>query len=50
MTETKLDLNEADILDYEVSDEALEAAASAGPFVAQAFTVAMCTGNMECPF
>jgi hypothetical protein len=50
MTETKLDLNEADILDYEVSDEVIEAAASAGPFGLQAFTVAMCTGNMECPF
>ena len=50
MTETKLDLNEVDILDYEVSDEALEAAASAGPFGLRAFTVAMCTGNTECPF
>jgi hypothetical protein len=50
MTEAKLDLNEVDILNYEASDEALEAAASTGPFVAQAFTVAMCTGNMECPF
>lgn len=49
MTETELDLSEADILDYEVADEALEAAAASGPLGA-AFTVAMCTGNMECPF
>ena len=50
MSERKLDLNEVDILDYEVSDEALEAAATAGPLGVQAFTIAMCTGNMECPF
>jgi hypothetical protein len=50
MTEAKLDLNEADILDYEVADEALEAAACAGPLGARAFTISMCTGNMECPF
>ncbi len=50
MTEAKLDLNEVDILDYEVSDEALEAAATAASLGVQAFTVAMCTGNMECPF
>jgi hypothetical protein len=34
-------------LQHEVSDQALEAAAAQS---ARAFTVAMCTGNLECPF
>ena len=50
MTEAKLDPNEIDILDYEVTDESLEAAASAGPLGLRAFTIAMCTGQSECPF
>jgi hypothetical protein len=44
------DLNEEAILAYEVSDEELEAAACAGPENVKAFTVAMCTGQVECPF
>jgi hypothetical protein len=50
MTETKRDLNEADILGYEIADEALEAAACAGPMGRGALTIAMCTGQAECPF
>ena len=50
MTEPKLDLSETEILDYRVADETLEAAACAGPSGAQAFTIAMCTGQLECPF
>ena len=44
------DLNEQEILTYAISDEALEAAACAGPENARAFTIAMCTGQSECPF
>ncbi len=44
------DLNEEDILTYEISDESLEAAACAGLENARAFTIAMCTGQVECPF
>lgn len=44
------ELNEKEILTYEISDEALEAAACAGPENAKAFTVAMCTGQTECPY
>jgi hypothetical protein len=47
---TGLDLNEEKMLAYEVSDEALEAAACAGPKNARALTVAFCTGGVECPF
>ena len=50
MTESKLDLSETDILIYDIADEALEAAACAGPLGARAFTIAMCTGQAECPF
>jgi hypothetical protein len=49
-TNTKLDVNEADILVHDVTDEALEAAACAGPASARAFTIAMCTGLAECPY
>jgi hypothetical protein len=34
----------------ETSDEALEAAASSGPLAGRSFTLAMCTGQAECPF
>jgi hypothetical protein len=44
------DLNDEDILTYEISDGSLEAAACAGPENARAFTIAMCTGQVECPF
>ncbi len=46
---TGFDLNE-EIFFYEVSDEALEAAACAGQENAKAFTIAFCTGSAECPF
>jgi hypothetical protein len=38
------------ILITEVLDEALEAAACWGPLAARSFTIAMCTGQAECPF
>jgi hypothetical protein len=44
-----LDQNE-EILITEVLDEALEAAACWGPLAARSFTIAMCTGQAECPF
>ncbi len=47
-TLAKLEPTETDILVADVSDEALEAAAGMGP--ADAFTIAMCTGQSECPF
>jgi hypothetical protein len=50
MNEVAADINEIDVLVYEVSDEALEAAACTGPMGAMAFTIAMCTGQVECPF
>ena len=48
--EIGIDLNEEQILTYEISDETLEAAACTGPESARAFTVTMCTGQGECPF
>lgn len=45
-----LDLREQALIASEVSDEALEAIAYNGAERAQAVTVAMCTGNLECPF
>jgi hypothetical protein len=45
-----LDPNEEEILTYEVSDEALEVAACAGPENGGALTIAFCTGGVECPF
>jgi len=43
------DLNESELL-IEVSDEALETAACLGPQNGGSFTIAMCTGQAECPF
>ncbi len=45
----EFDLNEEEVFTSELSDEALEAAACAGPGN-MAFSVAMCTGQAECPF
>jgi hypothetical protein len=50
INQAKLDVNETDILVHEVSDEALEAAACAGAGGVGAFTIAMCTGQSECPY
>ncbi len=47
---TGFGLNDEGILIYEISDEALEAAACAGPENAKAYTVAFCTGGVDCPF
>ena len=44
------EFNETEVLNTEVSDEALEAAACAGPEHARVFTVSMCTGQLDCPF
>jgi len=38
------------ILISEVSDETLETAACSGPQNGRFFTIAMCTGQAECPF
>ena len=43
-------LNEEEVLLYKVTDEALEAAACAGPETVMALTVAFCTGGVDCPF
>jgi hypothetical protein len=45
-----LDLNETELLIVELPDEVLEAAACSGPQSGRAFTIAMCTGQQECPF
>ena len=51
MQETKSsDWNESDNFVDGITDEALERAACADPANARAFTVAYCTGQMECPF
>ncbi len=47
---TDFDLQDSDIFAVEVADEVLEAAACTPSEVAGAFTIAMCTGNLECPF
>jgi hypothetical protein len=39
-----------EILISETSDEALEAASWSGSLAARSFTIAMCTGQAECPF
>jgi len=44
------DVNDEQLPTFEISDEALEAAACAGAENARAFTIAMCTGQAECPF
>jgi hypothetical protein len=41
--------NEADLFSYDVSDEALEAAASAGKEKAGSITLAFCSGLDTCP-
>jgi hypothetical protein len=46
----EFDLNEEEMLTHEISDEAVEAAACAGSENARAFTIAMCTGQADCPF
>ena len=45
-----VDSDELAVLTTEISDEALEAAACAGPQQGGVFTVSMCTGLQECPF
>jgi len=52
MNDVKLgfDLNELEIFVNEVPDEVLEAAAGSGPEHARAMTIAMCTGQAECPY
>jgi hypothetical protein len=47
---SEFDLQESDILTVEITDEALEIAACPTSGMVAAFTVAMCTGNLECPF
>jgi hypothetical protein len=51
MTDTTkgLDQFEADILSYEVSDEAIELAAGMGKEKAGAMTLAFCSGLDTCP-
>jgi hypothetical protein len=44
-----LDVSETEVLNTDVSDEALETAA-AGPEHVKAFTITMCTGQTYCPF
>jgi len=45
-----LDTNEDDVFAIALPDAVLEAAACTGPDHMRVFTVAMCTGNTECPF
>jgi hypothetical protein len=49
MTDTNIDLREEEILNYQVSDEALEAAAGTMKDKAGAFTLAFCSGLDTCP-
>ena len=42
--------SDEELLAYEVSDEALEAAAVVASEKAKALTVQFCTGNIDCPF
>jgi hypothetical protein len=44
------ELKEEDILTIEAPDEAIEAAACTSADNVKSFTVAMCTGQGECPF
>jgi hypothetical protein len=49
--ETQLDLNDdVENLYGQASDEALEDAGCSGPLLGRSFTIAMCTGGLECPF
>lgn len=43
-------LDESEPLINEISDEMLEAAACLGSENGRSFTIAMCTGQAECPF
>jgi hypothetical protein len=49
MTNTTIDQIEEEILGYEVSDEALEAAAGTMKDKAGSFTLAFCSGLDTCP-
>jgi hypothetical protein len=49
MTDTNIDQGEEEILNYHVSDEALEAAAGTMKDKAGAFTLAFCSGLDTCP-
>jgi hypothetical protein len=48
--ETEFGLDESVLLNNEMSDEVLETAACLGPQNGRSFTIAMCTGQAECPF
>jgi len=49
MTDIHIDQREEEILTFEVSDEALEAAAGTMKEKASAFTLAFCSGLDTCP-
>jgi len=49
MIDTNIDQREEEILNYQVSDEALEAAAGTMKDKAGAFTLAFCSGLDTCP-
>ena len=49
MTDTTIDQTEVEILCYEVSDEALEAAAGTTKDKAGSFTLSFCSGLDTCP-
>jgi hypothetical protein len=49
MTDIHIDQNDEEILSYEVSDQALEAAAGSLKDKAGAFTVSFCSGLDTCP-
>ena len=49
MTDTNIDQREEEILTFDVSDEALEAAAGTMKDKAGAFTLAFCSGLDTCP-
>lgn len=49
MTDTNIDQREEEILNYQVSDEALEVAAGTMKDKAGAFTLAFCSGLDTCP-
>ncbi|MGA2894382.1 MAG: hypothetical protein ABSE22_16065 [Xanthobacteraceae bacterium] len=49
MTDSNIDQREEEILTFDVSDEALEAAAGTMKDKAGAFTLAFCSGLDTCP-
>jgi hypothetical protein len=49
MTEATINQIEEEILSYEVSDEALEAAAGSVKDKASSFTISFCSGLDTCP-